>query len=189
METNGFQPQEEVPGEGVQDESVIQPRAAEVVPPGCEESDWLGLPMAGQFPLSNWLFGQLDTRHQDASCASHSTRVIPESYLSAAQDIIASERSRQISLAETQHAAVASTMHGGHGPPADKKKYSCAECDRQFLEPRDLRRHVQNVHRKQIIKCPRCTRTFRNRPDNLKRHMAKYCKANSPKSGSIWCPH
>ncbi|KAI0534475.1 hypothetical protein GGR58DRAFT_482823 [Xylaria digitata] len=185
---DGFQPREEVP-KGLQDESITSPKAAELASLGVGDPDWLGVPMVGQFPFSNWLFGRLDTRRQDTACVQQSNRIILESYLSEeqdlspAQDIVAGNHSRQITLDGTQHAATANTIHCVHRHSADKRKHSCTECAGHFSGPRDLRRHIETVHRKQMVQCPRYTRTFKNRPDNLKRYMAKYCKANSPKSG------
>ncbi|KAF4529783.1 hypothetical protein B566_EDAN018051 [Ephemera danica] len=70
-----------------------------------------------------------------------------------------------------------------------KKKFQCPQCDKQFTDYSNMRRHVRksctpgtsDVTAKpdKKIQCPNCSMTFTEKK-NLKRHLEKTCKKNHP---------
>lgn len=58
------------------------------------------------------------------------------------------------------------------------KRYPCpqADCNQAFISKRDAQRHVESVHEILRRPCPRCSKILRNRSDNFKRHLEKFCK-------------
>lgn len=60
------------------------------------------------------------------------------------------------------------------------ERLNCTEpsCHVLFTSKRDRQRHVNTVHRGQTVKCRYCSKTFKDRRDNMARHVKKYCKAS-----------
>ncbi|KAI8624891.1 hypothetical protein F5Y19DRAFT_281027 [Xylariaceae sp. FL1651] len=149
-----------------------------------EEPEWLGVPMAGQFPLSNWLSDRLGAHRQPADLWAQPDLVsapqfhLPEMQeMSSSHNIVGGSQDQQGSLGGTHSTAVTNTVLVSQMFPKHEKRHKCTECPLRFPESRDLRRHIETVHRKRVVQCPRCTKTFKHRRDNLKRHIDKYCKA------------
>lgn len=58
----------------------------------------------------------------------------------------------------------------------ESRKHQCSICKDCFPVPRELKRHIECVHQHNKISCPNCGRQFKNRPDNLTRHLKQYCR-------------
>jgi hypothetical protein len=56
-----------------------------------------------------------------------------------------------------------------HARRYEKRPYTCDECDKSFLYPKDLRRHKTTHTGSKQYRCRLCTKSF-SRKDNLRRH-------------------
>jgi len=63
-------------------------------------------------------------------------------------------------------------------PAARGGRFSCPRrpCEKSFLTRRDLRRHNDTVHDQRYTVCPGCSKPIKQRSDNIKRHLERYCK-------------
>ena len=51
----------------------------------------------------------------------------------------------------------------------EERPYGCAQCDKRFRYPKDVRRHMK-IHGDEQFICPKCTECF-TKDDNLQKHI------------------
>src|ERR1700760_2702395 len=72
-----------------------------------------------------------------------------------------------------------------HARRYEKRPYTCDQCDRSFLYPKDLRRHKTTHTGSKQYRCRICPKSF-SRKDNLRRHINnEHDKTDVPLSPSI----
>lgn len=65
----------------------------------------------------------------------------------------------------------------------EKKNYTCAECNKQFINLSRLNYHIQNVHSEPTFHCDQCSKMFRSKV-NFSRHMRIHSNEKP-----FQCPH
>ena len=59
-----------------------------------------------------------------------------------------------------------------HAPKDFQKPHACPQCDKKFLSPSSVKRHISSVHTEKIFECAICFIQLKNKKE-LNKHYAR----------------